>query len=114
MNLQHLSERLPRVSGMQDVRVRDFYPDPWQRQLLDFVDSKRSAVVVAPTSAGKTFIQYYAMEQVLRESDMGVLVYVCPTKALCNQVVAGVSARFGEVFFETKMFCHNKISHKIC
>lgn len=98
MNLRRLSERLPREVGAPDPRVRDFRPDDWQRQLLDYVDAKRSVVVVAPTSAGKTFIQYYAMEQVLSEGNDGVLVYVCPTNALCNQVMAGVTARFENVY----------------
>jgi superfamily II RNA helicase len=61
---------------------------------LDFVDEGKSTVVVAPTSAGKTFIQYYCMEKVLEQADDGVLIYICPTKALCNQVFAGVQARF--------------------
>ena len=36
------------------------------------------------------------MESVLRESDDGRVVYVSPTKALVNQVVATVCARFSK------------------
>ncbi|KAL1903112.1 hypothetical protein Sste5346_000396 [Sporothrix stenoceras] len=77
-----------------DPRVSNFDPDAWQRDVLDTIDKRESLVVVAPTSAGKTFISFYAMKQVLLESDDGVLVYVAPTKALCNQVAADVQARF--------------------
>lgn len=44
------------MDSADDNRVRDFRPDKWQRDVLDHIDSKRSLLVVAPTSAGKTFI----------------------------------------------------------
>ncbi|EPS44371.1 hypothetical protein H072_1643 [Dactylellina haptotyla CBS 200.50] len=76
-----------------DPRVK-FQPDTWQREVLDEIDANKSVFVVAPTSAGKTFICFYAMEKVLRGSNNGILVYVAPTKALVNQIAAEVLARF--------------------
>ena len=78
-----------------DSRVA-FEPDAWQRRVLDEIDARRSLLVIAPTSAGKTFISFYAMKQVLESNNDDVLVYVAPTKALVNQIAAEVQARFSK------------------
>ncbi|KAK6509847.1 hypothetical protein TWF481_004576 [Arthrobotrys musiformis] len=80
-----------------DSRVR-FQPDSWQRDVLDQIDANKSVFVVAPTSAGKTFISFYAMEKVLKGSNDGILIYVAPTKALVNQIAAEVLARFNKKY----------------
>lgn len=86
-----------RFDSQPDSRV-PFEPDAWQRKVLDCIDIDHSLLVVAPTSAGKTFISFYAMKKVLEESDDAVLVYVAPTKALVNQVAAEVGARFSKSY----------------
>ena len=60
------------LDSAPDSRV-PFQPDGWQRQVLDDLDAKKSVFVVAPTSAGKTFISFYAMEKILRGNDEDVL-----------------------------------------
>ncbi|KAH6638931.1 hypothetical protein C7974DRAFT_329772 [Boeremia exigua] len=83
------------MDSAPDPRV-PFEPDAWQRKVLDEIDARRSLLVVAPTSAGKTFISFYAMKQVLESNNEDVLVYVAPTKALVNQIAAEVQARFSK------------------
>ncbi|KAL4968332.1 putative DEAD/DEAH box helicase [Aspergillus stella-maris] len=100
--LIHAGPYIDRSMGSAaDSRVHDFEPDKWQREVLDEIDARRSLFVVAPTSAGKTFISFYAMKQILEENDDGVLVYVAPTKALVNQIAAEVQARFSKSYKNT-------------
>lgn len=92
--LKYAGDKLQRsVNSRKDGRVL-FRPDEWQVRLLDIVDENKSAVISAPTSAGKTFICFYAIEKVLRQSDTDVVIFCLPTKALVNQVSADIYARF--------------------
>ncbi|RSL40666.1 hypothetical protein CEP54_016052 [Fusarium duplospermum] len=98
LQLEHGGPYMDRQFDSQpDTRV-PFEPDAWQRGVLDSIDANESLLVVAPTSAGKTFISFYAMKKILEESDDGVLVYVAPTKALVNQIAAEIEARFSKQY----------------
>ncbi|KAH7193064.1 uncharacterized protein B0J16DRAFT_300657 [Fusarium flagelliforme] len=98
LQLEHGGPYMDRQFNSQpDARVQ-FEPDAWQRDVLDSIDANESVLVIAPTSAGKTFISFYAMKKILEESDDGVLVYVAPTKALVNQVAAEIEARFSKSY----------------
>lgn len=85
------------LDSAPDIRV-PFNPDGWQRKVLDELDADRSVFVVAPTSAGKTFISFYAMERILRLNDDSILVYIAPTKALVNQIGAEIQARYKKTY----------------
>jgi hypothetical protein len=85
------------IDSAPDPRV-PFHPDAWKRKVLDAIDENQFSFVVAPTSAGKTFVSFYAMNQVLTNDDDGVVVYVAPTKALFSQIAAEIQARFSKLF----------------
>lgn len=86
-----------------DPRV-NFTPDGWQIKLLDAVDKNKSSIICAPTSSGKTFICYYAIEKVLKGVETDVVIFCLPTKALVNQVMADIYARFS-----TKTYKHRSL-----
>ena len=81
------------TEGVTDKRV-SFAADPWQVKVLDGIDSGNTMLITAPTSSGKSFITFYAMEKELKDSQDSVVVFVAPTVALVNQVQAEVYQRF--------------------
>jgi hypothetical protein len=105
--LLHAGQYLPRnLQSRYDARIgSSFFPDAWQRRMLDIIDRNESALVVGPTSAGKTVISMYCIDAIhksnkaetakaKKKSHTGntalpakVLVYVSPTKALVNAEV---------------------------
>ncbi|KAF7684600.1 hypothetical protein TCON_0218 [Astathelohania contejeani] len=100
LQLRYGGDKLKRSTDSRPDKRVLFEPDKWQRDLLDLVDQEQSAIISAPTSSGKTFICFYAIEKVLRESDEGVVIFCLPTKALVNQVAADVYARFTSKIYE--------------
>lgn len=92
--LRCLGPKLEReITGEYDSDV-GFTPDPWQTKFIHAIRNNQSALVVAPTSSGKTFASYYCMKRVLQKSKDGIVIYVSPTKALVNQVSATISVKF--------------------
>lgn len=104
LQLRYLGTHLRHSACRADGRV-PWLADPWQCQLLDAVDARRGSLVVAPTSAGKTFAAYYVMERTLRASNTDAVLFVAPTAALAMQIEAEVLARFGQ-----KPYPHSGVS----
>jgi ATP-dependent RNA helicase DDX60 len=67
--------------------------------MLDAVDRGESLLVVAPTSAGKTFVSYYTMKSFLEENKrkkrvVSRTVMLLPTKALVQQTMGDLYLRY--------------------
>ncbi|MFQ5844515.1 MAG: DEAD/DEAH box helicase [Planctomycetota bacterium] len=56
---------------------------PFQQQAIAAIDAGRSAIVAAPTGAGKTLIADYAVEEAFAAGRR--IIYTAPIKALSNQ-----------------------------
>jgi len=100
--LRHMGHMLTRSDGESpDSRITGWIPDRWQSELLDIVEGSLdgkvrkdgSVLVCAPTSAGKTFIALHVMRKVVQNENQRV-IYVAPTKALCNEVQTRLEADF--------------------
>jgi hypothetical protein len=79
-----------------DKRSSIFTPDKWQVRFMDAIDKNESVIITAPTSSGKTYASFYAMEKVIKNwNSDSVLIYVSPTKALVNQTAYAIMDKFG-------------------
>ncbi|MBI4226791.1 MAG: DEAD/DEAH box helicase [Candidatus Omnitrophica bacterium] len=71
-----------------------FEYDPFQAKAIAAIEQGVSALVAAPTGAGKTAIAEYAIEQALAANQS--VVYTAPVKALSNQKYRDFYARYGD------------------
>ena len=55
---------------------KEFVLDDWQSNALDLIDKKKSIVLCAPTSSGKTFLTTYLIK------NTGRILFVVPTLPL--------------------------------
>lgn len=75
--MKELGYLLPPLNFWDNVEKR---LDPWQKDVINFVNAKESVLVKAPTSAGKTFI---AMSTGILHKK---IIYICPAKPVAYQV----------------------------
>ncbi len=79
--LTEMADRLPPLSRF----VQGWKLDEWQKRVLRVVDERRSAIVCAPTSSGKTVISQYVTFAL---GSTGRVLFVVPTEPLVWQVAA--------------------------
>lgn len=77
--MTHMADRLPPLSRYN----RKFQLEPWQCTILDAIDNRKSAVVCAPTSSGKTLLSTYTCK-----SAKGTVLFVLPSEVLVWQIAA--------------------------
>ena len=77
--MKNLGHMLPPLNYW-DTGLKQF--DDWQKNVINYVDQKKSVIVRAPTSSGKTFI---AMSTGIIHKK---IIYICPAKPVAYQVGA--------------------------
>ena len=100
--LTDMPDRLPPLSRYN----RHFKLEDWQCDILDAIDKRRSAVVAAPTSSGKTLLSTYTCNQT-----KGTVLFVLPSEALVWQIAATYYEFFkGNVTIATDLITFQEIS----
>lgn len=66
--LEEAGSVLPRATKSKAFSHPDvpFIPDEWQFDLLKSIDRSKSCLVVVPTSAGKSYVSFYTITNVLQ------------------------------------------------
>jgi hypothetical protein len=95
--LLHAGQLMVRnLQSRYDARIGDaFFPDAWQRNMLDIIDKCESALVVGPTSAGKTVISMYcitAMHNLNRQHEIDKVAANAKVKGKVAKKAADASA----------------------
>mmetsp|Transcript_26 Transcript_26/g.77 ORF Transcript_26/g.77 Transcript_26/m.77 type:complete len:1257 (+) Transcript_26:143-3913(+) len=100
--LTKMPDRLPPLS----VYNRRFQLEDWQCDILQAIDERRSAVVCAPTSSGKTILSTYTCKVV-----KDTVLFVLPSEVLVWQVASTYYEYFrGNVTICTDQICFQEIS----
>merc|ERR1719253_2290870 len=95
--LTNMPDRLPPLSRYN----RHFKLEAWQCDILTAIDERRSAVVCAPTSSGKTLLSTYTCNKA-----KGTVLFVLPSEALVWQI----AATYYEFFRGNVTICTDQIT----
>ena len=79
--LEELPSYLPPLDYLNYYN-KEFLLDEWQCNALDLIDDKKSILLCAPTSSGKTFLTTYLIKKT------GRILFIVPTLPLALQVAA--------------------------
>ena len=100
--LTEMADRLPPLSRYN----RHFKLEDWQCDILSAIDERRSAVVCAPTSSGKTLLSTYTCKKA-----KGTVLFVLPSEVLVWQIAATYYEFFrGNVTIATDLITFQEIS----
>jgi len=95
--LTEMPDRLPPLSRYN----RKFRLEDWQCSILEAIDERRSAVVCAPTSSGKTLLSTYTCKNA-----KGTVLFVLPSEVLVWQV----ASTYYQFFKGNVTICTDQIS----